>query len=195
MLSGTESLLLTGREFDRFCRPLSPGKLVVRGDRVSPGKCVDPKSESGNRSEPCSRRFPGESDVEGGEGIHAMTGPITVAMLNRKGGCGKTSTCHHLAGAFAKDGRPRPARRHGPASVANPGALRPPGHRSPAGPLDESVAGLFDDALDPDPDDPHPGHRRSSKISDRPGLERPRRLQRPPTARDRRDPAHPPVGS
>ena len=33
-----------------------------------------------------------------------MTGPITVAMLNRKGGCGKTSTCHHLAGAFAKDG-------------------------------------------------------------------------------------------
>jgi chromosome partitioning protein len=34
-----------------------------------------------------------------------MTKPIAVAMLNRKGGCGKTSTCHHLAGSFARDGR------------------------------------------------------------------------------------------
>lgn len=28
-----------------------------------------------------------------------------VAMLNQKGGVGKTSTCHHLAGTFAKAGR------------------------------------------------------------------------------------------
>jgi chromosome partitioning protein len=29
----------------------------------------------------------------------------TVAFLNRKGGCGKSSTCHHLAGTLAKEGR------------------------------------------------------------------------------------------
>jgi chromosome partitioning protein len=31
--------------------------------------------------------------------------PLTICMLNQKGGVGKTSTCHHLAGAFAKLGR------------------------------------------------------------------------------------------
>ncbi len=30
---------------------------------------------------------------------------ITIAFLNRKGGVGKTSCCHHLAGAFALAGR------------------------------------------------------------------------------------------
>ena len=28
-----------------------------------------------------------------------------VALLNKKGGVGKTSTCHHLAGAFGARGR------------------------------------------------------------------------------------------
>jgi chromosome partitioning protein len=31
--------------------------------------------------------------------------PATIAMLNQKGGVGKSSTCHHLAGAFAAMGR------------------------------------------------------------------------------------------
>ena len=28
-----------------------------------------------------------------------------ISLLNQKGGVGKTSTCHHLAGTLAKDGR------------------------------------------------------------------------------------------
>jgi chromosome partitioning protein len=30
---------------------------------------------------------------------------LTISFLNKKGGVGKTSTCHHLAGSFAKSGR------------------------------------------------------------------------------------------
>ena len=29
----------------------------------------------------------------------------TIAFLNKKGGVGKTSTCHHLAGTLARQGR------------------------------------------------------------------------------------------
>ena len=31
--------------------------------------------------------------------------PHTIAFLNKKGGVGKTSTCHHLAGTLARQGR------------------------------------------------------------------------------------------
>lgn len=30
--------------------------------------------------------------------------PITICMINQKGGCGKSSTCFHLAGEFAQSG-------------------------------------------------------------------------------------------
>jgi chromosome partitioning protein len=30
---------------------------------------------------------------------------VSIVLLNQKGGVGKTSTCHHLAGTLAKDGR------------------------------------------------------------------------------------------
>src|SRR3954454_4891876 len=78
-----------------------------------------------------------------------MAGPMTVAMLNRKGGCGKTSTCHHLAGAFAKYGRrvllgdmdPQPSLTQG---LFGPQATE---HLPPR----SSVAGLFDDAFVLDP--------------------------------------------
>lgn len=33
----------------------------------------------------------------------SVTMPI-ISLLNLKGGVGKTSTCHHLAGVFAKAG-------------------------------------------------------------------------------------------
>lgn len=31
--------------------------------------------------------------------------PITICLINQKGGCGKSSTCFHLAGQFAQAGR------------------------------------------------------------------------------------------
>ena len=69
-----------------------------------------------------------------------MTGPITVAMLNRKGGCGKTSTCHHLAGAYAKEGRRVLLVEHGPASLVDSRAVRPAGDRGLARAVEPSPA-------------------------------------------------------
>ncbi len=79
-----------------------------------------------------------------------MAGPITVAMLNRKGGCGKTSTCHHLAGAFAKDGRRVLLVDMDPQASLTQGLIGPQATEDLPG--RESVVALFDDALDPDPD-------------------------------------------
>jgi chromosome partitioning protein len=80
-----------------------------------------------------------------------MPGPLTIAMLNRKGGCGKTSTCHHLAGAFARDGRRVLLVDMDPQASLTQGLFGPQFTEGldPA----ETVAGLFDDRLDPDPDD------------------------------------------
>ncbi len=80
-----------------------------------------------------------------------MTGPITVAMLNRKGGCGKTSTCHHLAGAFAKDGKRVLLVDMDPQASLTQGLFGP--QATEALPPRATVAGLFDDAFDPDPDE------------------------------------------
>ena len=79
-----------------------------------------------------------------------MTGPITVAMLNRKGGCGKTSTCHHLAGAFAKDGRRVLLVDMDPQASLTQGLFGPQATEDL--PPRSTVVGLFDDAFDPDPD-------------------------------------------
>jgi chromosome partitioning protein len=80
-----------------------------------------------------------------------MTGPITVALLNRKGGCGKTSTCHHLAGAFAKDGRRVLLVDMDPQASLTQGLFGP--QATEALPAAATVASLFDDARDPEPDD------------------------------------------
>ncbi len=79
-----------------------------------------------------------------------MTGPIAVAMLNRKGGCGKTSTCHHLAGAFAKDGLRVLLVDMDPQASLTQGLFGP--QATEALPDRSTVVGLFDDAYDPDPD-------------------------------------------
>ena len=79
-----------------------------------------------------------------------MPEPIVIAMLNRKGGCGKTSTCHHLAGAFAKDGRRVLLVDMDPQASLTQGLFGP---QVTEGLLPrETVAGLFDDRHDPDPD-------------------------------------------
>ena len=33
-----------------------------------------------------------------------MGQPVTICLINQKGGCGKSSTCFHLAGALAQEG-------------------------------------------------------------------------------------------
>ncbi len=80
-----------------------------------------------------------------------MPGPLTIAMLNRKGGCGKTSTCHHLAGAFAKEGRRVLLVDMDPQASLTQGLFGP--QVTEGFELRETVASLFDDALDPDPVD------------------------------------------
>ena len=80
-----------------------------------------------------------------------MAGPITVAMLNRKGGCGKTSTCHHLAGAFAREGRRVLLVDMDPQASLTQGLFGP--QATEAMPDRSTVVGLFDDACDPDPDE------------------------------------------
>ena len=80
-----------------------------------------------------------------------MAEPLTIAMLNRKGGCGKTSTCHHLAGAFARDGRRVLLVDMDPQASLTQGLFGP--QVTEGLPARATVAGLFDDAVDPDPDD------------------------------------------
>ncbi len=79
-----------------------------------------------------------------------MSGPITVAMLNRKGGCGKTSTCHHLAGSLAGDGRRVLLVDMDPQASLTQGLFGPQATEDLA--PRSTVVGLFDDAYDPDPD-------------------------------------------
>ena len=78
-----------------------------------------------------------------------MHEPLTIAMLNRKGGCGKTSTCHHLAGAFAKDGRRVLLVDMDPQASLTQGLFGPQFTEG----LDPrtTVASLFDDGIDPEP--------------------------------------------
>ena len=78
-----------------------------------------------------------------------MNEPLTIAMLNRKGGCGKTSTCHHLAGAYAKEGRRVLLVDMDPQASLTQGLFGP--QVTEAMFPRETVAGLFDDSVDPDP--------------------------------------------
>lgn len=80
-----------------------------------------------------------------------MAEPLVIAMLNRKGGCGKTSTCHHLAGAFARAGQRVLLIDMDPQASLTQGLFGPQVTES----LDPrlTVAGLFDDNFDPDPAD------------------------------------------
>lgn len=80
-----------------------------------------------------------------------MSDPLTIAMLNRKGGCGKTSTCHHLAGAFAKDGRRVLLVDMDPQASLTQGLFGPQITEG-LNPR-ETVAGLFNNEFDPDPID------------------------------------------
>ena len=79
-----------------------------------------------------------------------MTGPIMVALLNRKGGCGKTRRPPPRRGL--RQGRPA-----GPVVDIDPQASLTQGLFGPQATEDlpdrSTVVGLFDDAFDPDPED------------------------------------------
>jgi chromosome partitioning protein len=71
----------------------------------------------------------------------------TVALLNKKGGVGKTSTCHHLSGALARKGRRILLVDADPQASLSQGLLGPDATR--ALPPQETIAALFDDAGGP----------------------------------------------
>jgi chromosome partitioning protein len=77
------------------------------------------------------------------------TTAIAVAMLNRKGGVGKTSTCYHLAGSLARDGQRLLLVDLDPQASLTQGIFGP--EATEAMPKAATVVSLFDDAIEPDP--------------------------------------------
>lgn len=76
--------------------------------------------------------------------------PLVVAMLNRKGGVGKSSSCQHLGGAFAKAGRRVLLVDMDPQASLTQGFFGP--QKTESLPPRETVVALFDDACEPDPE-------------------------------------------
>jgi chromosome partitioning protein len=75
---------------------------------------------------------------------------VTVSLLNQKGGVGKTSTCHHLAGVLARDGLRVLLVDNDPQASLSQGFWGPDATRRVG--RAESVAALYDDTLAPIPD-------------------------------------------
>jgi chromosome partitioning protein len=71
----------------------------------------------------------------------------TVAFLNKKGGVGKTSTCHHLSGALGQKGQRVLLIDADPQASLTQGLLGPDVAR--ALPSHQTIAALFDDAGGP----------------------------------------------
>ena len=75
--------------------------------------------------------------------------PLTISVLNKKGGVGKTSTCHHVAGSFAKrrqrvlliDNDPQASLTQGLCGSQAAASL----------PAARTLAALYDDSLFADP--------------------------------------------
>jgi chromosome partitioning protein len=71
-------------------------------------------------------------------------------MVNRKGGCAKTGTCHQLSGCFAKMGLKVLLVDMDPQASLTQGFFGPAG--TEAIPRQRTILSLFDDSLDPDPE-------------------------------------------
>jgi chromosome partitioning protein len=74
---------------------------------------------------------------------------FSVALLNQKGGVGKTSTCHHLAGTFSKAGRRVLLIDADPQASLTQGFWGPDAMRSLA--RGSTITALFDDGIPPEP--------------------------------------------
>jgi chromosome partitioning protein len=77
--------------------------------------------------------------------------PFIASFLNRKGGVGKTSSVFHLAGYYARSGRSVLVMDLDPQASLSQGFFGP--RAVEAMPGETTVAALFDDTLDPNPDD------------------------------------------
>jgi chromosome partitioning protein len=75
---------------------------------------------------------------------------VTFALVNAKGGVGKTSTCHHLAGTLAKAGRRVLLIDNDPQASLTQGLWGPEAMRGMA--RSASVAALYDADLEPIPE-------------------------------------------
>src|SRR4051812_4612319 len=81
-----------------------------------------------------------------------MDGTSFIAsFLNRKGGVGKTSSVFHLAGSYARTGRRVLLCDLDPQASLSQGFFGPKAVEQL--PKERTVAALFDDSLDPTPDD------------------------------------------
>jgi chromosome partitioning protein len=76
---------------------------------------------------------------------------FSTALLNQKGGVGKTSTCHHLAGTFSKAGRRVLLIDADPQASLTQGFWGPDAMRALR--RQETIAALFDDGIPPPPDE------------------------------------------
>jgi chromosome partitioning protein len=77
--------------------------------------------------------------------------PFIASFLNRKGGVGKTSSVFHLAGFYARSGRRVLVMDLDPQASLSQGFFGPKAVEEM--PEEATVAALFDDRLDPIPDD------------------------------------------
>ena len=77
----------------------------------------------------------------------ASHGAACITLLNQKGGVGKTSTCHHLAGTLARMGRRVLLMDNDPQSSPHPGPLGPDATRDldPA----ETIDAIYHSGADP----------------------------------------------
>ena len=75
--------------------------------------------------------------------------PFTIAMVNRKGGCAKTGSCHQLSGAFAHMGYRVLLLDMDPQASLTQGFFGPATTESFA--QDKTILALFNDSYDPDP--------------------------------------------
>jgi chromosome partitioning protein len=79
------------------------------------------------------------------------TTPLTASFLNRKGGVGKTSSVFHFSGSFARAGHRCLVCDVDPQSSLTQGFFGP--RFVEELPKSSTVAALFDDSFDPDPDE------------------------------------------
>src|SRR3954471_4079942 len=77
--------------------------------------------------------------------------PFSIAMVNRKGGCAKTGSCHQLSGCFAHMGYRVLLVDMDPQASLTQGFFGPAA--TEALPLAKTALALFDDVYDPDPNE------------------------------------------